>query len=233
MNEDILQYYTATQVRELNRLAIDEHQVTGFELMRRAGKVAFDLLLAEWPDVERVIIFCGSGNNGGDGFIIAGLAMEQGLLADVFVFGNGASIKGDAQKALAYARKWHTPIQFQTEPPVLPPAGAKVVMVDALLGTGLAGDVRTPFRLAIEAMNRTDFPVLAVDIPSGLCSDTGNILGACVEATITVTFICRKIGLVRRYGSEMCGRVVCDELGLPPELYRQINGTSMLRNEAE
>jgi ADP-dependent NAD(P)H-hydrate dehydratase / NAD(P)H-hydrate epimerase len=228
----ILQYYTATQMRELHRLAIEEHHVSGFTLMQRAGRAAFDALLAQWPDTERLSIFCGTGNNGGDGFIIAALAVERGLRAEVYLFGNSASIKGDAQKALEYARKCQVPIHYQSTPPVLP-MEPNMIMVDALLGTGLAGKVREPFRAAIEAINNSGLPVLAVDIPSGLCSDTGDILGVCVKATLTVTFIGRKIGMIRGEGPAMCGRVICDELGLPSALYRQINGASMHANCAD
>jgi hydroxyethylthiazole kinase-like uncharacterized protein yjeF len=223
---DILQYYTATQMRELHRLAIDEYHISGFTLMQRAGRAAFEVLLAQWPETEQLIIFCGAGNNGGDGFLIAGLAAERGLLAKVYMFGNSASVKGDAHKALEFAQERGVPIYEQSVAPDLP-TGSNVIIVDALLGTGLAGKVRAQFRTAIDAINSSGLPVLSVDIPSGLCSDTGNILGACVKATVTVTFIGRKIGLVRGDGPRMCGRVVCDELGLPSALYRQINGSSM------
>ncbi len=229
---DILQYYTATQVRELNRLAIEEHNVSGFQLMQRAGRAALDELLAQWPETQHLLIFCGTGNNGGDGFVIAGLAVEQGLRADVYMIGNSAAVKGDALKALDYARSAHVPIHVQAEAPALEATDTNVVIVDAMLGTGLAGNVRPHFRRVIEAINRSGYPVLAVDIPSGLCSDTGKIFGASIKASLTVTFIGRKLGLVRGNGPDVCGRVVHHELGLPSALYRQINGSSMLGTDS-
>ena len=218
------QYYTAHQVRELERLAIQEHHIPGFALMQRAGNASFHALFSQWPAVTQLIIFCGTGNNGGDGFVIAGLAMRAGLKVEVFVFGKLTAISGDALKAFEFAREQNVSIRFVEEPPSLATPSSGTVIVDALLGTGLSGEVRTLFRQAIEAINHSDLPVLAIDIPSGLCSDTGAVLGACVKADLTVTFIGKKIGLVVGSGPAMCGKVIFDDLAVPAAIYGHIKG---------
>ncbi|PCJ43697.1 MAG: NAD(P)H-hydrate epimerase [SAR86 cluster bacterium] len=221
-------YYTAAATRELDRRAIEEHNIPGFELMQRAGKAAFNALLQNWPDIRKTIILCGTGNNGGDGFIIAGLAKTAGLEVDLFVAGDISSIKGDALKALDYALNngthTHPATKFYTadiEYKNRKDSG-NTILVDALLGTGLSGKVREPFTQLINQINACNLPVLAVDIPSGLCSDTGKILGVAVKADLTITFIGRKIGLIRRSGPELTGKLLFDDLNLPEVIYSNV-----------
>ena len=216
-----LPYYTAAAVRELDRIAIEECHIAGFELMQRAGRAAFTALLHRWPAARQLLVFCGTGNNGGDGFVIAALARAAGLDARVCLVGERAAIKGDAGKALALAEAQQVPILDAAACRV--DAGSlDTVIVDALLGTGLRGAVRESFRSAIDAINASRLPVLAVDIPSGLCSDTGGVLAAAVRADLTVTFIGRKAGLVSGEGPHHCGSIVFDDLALPPQLYGRV-----------
>ncbi|HTQ99272.1 MAG TPA: NAD(P)H-hydrate epimerase [Candidatus Acidoferrum sp.] len=214
-------YYTAQAVRELDRLAIEQYGIPGFTLMQRAGKAAFDALCKRWPNLKQLIVCCGTGNNGGDGFVIAALAQQTGLRVEVYLVGQLASIKGNAARALDLAKSWQVPIHESAE---FPGEFTKndTVVVDALLGTGLKGEVRSPYRTMIEAINRSGLPVLAVDIPSGLCSDTGVVLGSCVKAAMTVTFIGHKLGLVSGAGPALAGEVVFDTLQVPPEIYRKV-----------
>jgi hydroxyethylthiazole kinase-like uncharacterized protein yjeF len=214
-------YYTAAAVRELDRITIEECHIAGFELMQRAGKAAFVALLQRWPATRQLLVFCGTGNNGGDGFVIAALARQAGLDARIFLVGDRAGIKGDARKALALAEAQQVPI---TDPAAcqLVAGAPETVVVDALLGTGLRGSVRDAFRSAIDTINASGLPVLAVDIPSGLCSDTGAVLGAAVHADVTVTFIGRKAGLVSGVGPQHCGSIVFDDLAIPPQLYQRV-----------
>src|SRR5690606_1061192 len=123
------------------------------------------------------------------------------------------SISGTACEALMFAKARGLRLHAAQALPDFSFAPRTTVIVDALLGTGLAGDVRPAFRHAIEAINSSGLPVLAVDIPSGLCSDTGAVLGASVKAELTVTFIGRKHGLIRGAGPAHCGTVVFDDLG--------------------
>ena len=218
-----IHYYTAAATRELDRLAIEEHNIPGFELMQQAGKAAFNALLEKWPNVRKLIILCGTGNNGGDGFIIGGLAQEAGLEIDLFIAGDITNIKGDALKALEFATK----LGLSTRPAseffvVTKDNPHNTIVVDALLGTGLAGKVREPFFDLINKINTSALPVLALDIPSGLCSDTGETLGVTVKADMTVTFIGRKIGLITNSGPELVGELVFDDLNVPEAVYTKV-----------
>lgn len=219
--------YLAAGVRELDRLAIEEHHIPGFVLMQRAGQAAFDALLAQWPQTRGILCFCGNGNNGGDGYVIAALASEKGLDCRVYTLGNPVDLKGDARKAFDLANEKQVPIlPFCNEDgslniPADLPAGT--VIVDALLGTGLAGDVRGAYVTTIDWINQSGCPVLAVDIPSGLCSDTGVILGSAVRADVTVTFIGRKLGQFIAEGPALCGKLVFDDLQVPAAIYGKVN----------
>ncbi|MDY6983816.1 MAG: NAD(P)H-hydrate epimerase [Pseudomonadota bacterium] len=211
---DTERYYTAAEVRAMDRHAIEQLGIPAFELMHRAGTAAFNALLARWPDTQRLLVFCGTGNNGGDGFVIAALARDAGLDAQIYLVGDAANIKGTAREALIFAEARGLELHDAQTLPDFTSVSHATVVVDALLGTGLTGDLRPAFRHVIEAINRSGLPVLAVDIPSGLCSDTGGILGACVKAELTVTFIGRKRGLVSGAGPAYCGTVVFDDLGV-------------------
>ena len=177
--------YTAEQTRALDHCAIHEHNIPGITLMSRAADAAFRYLLEAWPEPEQIQLFCGTGNNGGAGFLIAHLAHKRGIEAHIVQLGDPAKIAGDAllarQQALANGV---TVVPFDAAA-----IGGNGVIVDAMLGTGLGGDVRGPYLAAIDAVNASGAPVLAVDIPSGLCADTGRVLGAAVRADLTVTFI--------------------------------------------
>jgi hydroxyethylthiazole kinase-like uncharacterized protein yjeF len=218
-------YYTARQVRELDRRAIETHHIPGFVLMQRAANAAFNALRLQWPDADQLLVFCGTGNNGGDGFVIAGLAKQAGMKVEVYLIGSRASIKGDALTALEFAQTLQVPIHFGLQLPL--PTSLHPVVVDALLGTGLTGYVRTDFLMAIDTINQSRLPVLAVDIPSGLSSDTGKVLGVCVKADLTVTFIGRKIGLVIGAGPVMCGKVIFDDLAVPAAVYDNLKGVAV------
>lgn len=218
-------YYTARQVRELERRAIEVHHIPGFVLMQRAATAAFNALLLQWPAVQQLLVFCGTGNNGGDGFVIAGLAKQAGIKAEVYLVGNHAGIKVDARTALEFAQELKVPVHVGLKLPL--PTSSHTVVVDALLGTGLTGYVRTDFLIAIDAINQSRLHVLAVDIPSGLSSDTGKVLGVCVKADLTVTFIGCKIGLVIGAGPMMSGKVIFDDLAVPVAVYDNIKGVAV------
>lgn len=218
-------YYTAVATRELDRLATEEHNIPSFELMFRAGKAAFNAIFEKWPNAKKLIILCGCGNNGGDGFIIAGLAQAAGITSTVFLVGNTSTIKGDAAKARDYALNQGLDIASASKLSISFESNNNVkdtVVVDALLGTGFKGDVKKPTADLIQLINNSKLPVIAIDIPSGLCSDTGKILGVAVKADITITFIARKIGLIKNAGSRYAGEILFDDLCVPDELYLNV-----------
>ncbi len=218
--------YTAAQVRELDRIAIEEQGIPGIVLMKRAGRAALDALLECWPQPEKITVFCGAGNNGGDGYVVAALASEKSLPVSVVYLSDPQKLRGDARRAWAYAEAEGVPmVPFTRE---MSPAGG--VVVDAMLGTGLAGDVRPHYAEAIEWINASSLPVVAVDIPSGLCSDTGVVLGAAVTADLTMSFIGRKRGLFTGAGPAFAGEVMFDDLGVPEAVYDGINPDAEILN---
>jgi len=182
--------YRAEQVRELDRRTI-AGGITGFALMQRASAAAWQLLRERWPGVRRLTVLCGAGNNGGDGHVLAALAAAEGLTVQRILLKGIDELTGDARLAADMA----TAAGVGTEPWRAGMALEGELVVDALLGTGLTGEVRGTFREAIAAINASGRPVYAIDIPSGLQADTGAVLGEAVRATATVTFIGDKLGL--------------------------------------
>lgn len=214
-----LRLYTAAQVRELDRVAIEEQGIPGFTLMRRAGRALFECLRSEFGDGGRITIFCGTGNNGGDGYVVATLARQCGLDVAVVQVGDSEKIRGAALQARQLAQQDGVPISaFAPNTEI-----ADGVVVDALLGTGLSGDVRGDSAAAIAAINDSGLPVLAVDIPSGLCSDRGVVLGAAVRADCTVTFIGVKRGLLTASAPDYTGTLYFADLEVPDVVFAGVD----------
>ncbi len=207
--------YTAAAVRELDRMAIDEHGIPGYELMCRAGRALRSCIGRHWPACRRVNILCGAGNNGGDGYVLARLLREAGVEVGVQYLADPGGLRGDAGRAFADFRAGGGEAEaFEGT------LGDAPLQVDALLGTGLARPVEGRWREAVEALNARSAPVLAVDIPSGLSADSGAVLGAAVRATRTLTFIGRKRGLYTGQGVDCAGDIEFDDLAVPASLYR-------------
>lgn len=206
--------YGARASRALDARAIEAHGMAGAMLMERAGAAAFTALLATWPRARHIAVVCGTGNNGGDGFVIARLARERGLAARVHVVGEETRIRGEAAQALAALRQAGGTIEAG-----LDGLDRADVIVDALLGTGLDRAPAAAQAAAIAAINGAGRPVLCVDLPSGLAADTGHAPGAAVRGALTVTFIGRKLGLVTGLGPALTGRLLFDDLGVPAAVY--------------
>ncbi|HTO19450.1 MAG TPA: NAD(P)H-hydrate dehydratase [Pseudomonas sp.] len=198
--------YSAAQVRDLDARLIAAG-TPGFELMQRAAHAAWRALRQRWPDARQLTVLAGRGNNAGDGYLLATLAMRAGWSVHVLAVGDPAQLQGDAAQACAEARQSGVPVE-----PWRAGAALTGVLVDALLGTGLQGEVREPYAAAIAAMNASGLPILAVDIPSGLCADSGRVLGCVVRAQLTVTFIGLKFGLFSGVGADVVGELIFDDL---------------------
>lgn len=210
--------YTAAQVRQLDRIAIEEAGIPGAVLMERAGRSAFAYLRARWPAARRVAVLCGAGNNGGDGYVVARLARVAGLAATVYAVGAPERLKGDARAQYEAAHAAGVPVTAFAGQPL----EGYDLLVDALLGTGLSGAVAGVWGEAIGALNGVDVPVLAVDIPSGLAADSGRVLGVAVRCAVTVTFIGLKQGLFTGAGPAYSGEVLFDDLGVPASVYTRV-----------
>ena len=228
-----VELYTAEQVRALDRLAIETMPLEGFDLMKQAGKSAFRVLLRYWPHVKSLAIFCGGGNNGGDGLVIAGLAIQKGLSVQVIMLSKPESLTGEAAESWCWLQQLDdsnltiTPWQLSGSKNGLIEDKAidedraieGEVIIDCLLGTGLTGAVRADYAAAIDAINLSQKPVLAVDIPSGLCSDTGRRLGSAVKAQRTISFIGIKQGLLTGEAPSFVGELEFDSLGVPDSVF--------------
>lgn len=210
--------YRARQVQELDRVAITDMGIPGICLMERAGAAAFNLFKKTWPDAHRLIVLCGTGNNGGDGYIVARLAFLAGYEVTVLQLGNIADLKGDAKTAYQSMTAVGLSVQVFAEKKL----SVVDVVVDALLGTGLDRPVVGQWREVIEAVNRCHCPVLAVDIPSGLHADTGRVLGVAIKAEVTVSFIGLKQGLFTGEGPDYGGAIYFDDLQIPSATYKQV-----------
>ncbi|BAU57188.1 NAD(P)HX epimerase [Halorhodospira halochloris] len=201
--------YTPEQVRELDQIAITEAGIPGLRLMERAGRRAFAVLRSNWPQARRITIFCGGGNNAGDGYVVGRLAHEAGLEVEVIYLSDPHRLKGDA--ATQAQRFLET--SAACKPFDAHQLDSGDVIVDALLGTGLDRPVAGEYAAAVEAINGQKGPVLALDIPSGLHARTGSELGCAVQAHATVTFVGLKSGLFTARGPALCGTLFFDDLG--------------------
>ncbi len=206
--------YRAEQVRELDRVAIQELGIPGASLMERAGQAAFGVLRDTWPGVRDISVLCGVGSNGGDGYVVARLAQGAGLRNRVVQVGDPDRLQGDARANRDAYREAGGEVLTSGSLP-----RKTDVIVDALLGTGLKRELTGDWAEAVRAVNQHRAPTLAIDIPSGLHSDTGAVLGVAVEAAVTVSFIALKQGLFTGQGPHYCGRVHFDGLELPATVY--------------
>ena len=206
--------YSTAAIRAADRRAIEVLGLPGYTLMTRAGEAALGALRGQWPLARRLLVLCGPGNNGGDGYVVARYARVSGL--DVVVSAPaGIPVRGDAARA---ADDWRA-----AGGSVLPWTAALLeradLVVDALLGTGLDRPVAHGLADVIRAVNTAVRPVVALDLPSGLDGDRGVVMGAAIRATLTVTFISLKPGFFLAAGPEHVGRLVCDTLDLSPEAF--------------
>ena len=215
--------HTAAAVRALEARALAASGRDGTVLMRRAAAAALTALRARWPVARDIVVLCGAGNNGGDGWMLAGLARAAGLSPQVLWTTPPAALRGEAAQAAAEALAAGVPasafaaVGGATGGATVQLARADVI-VDALLGLGLVQAVRPPVAAAIEAINAAGRPVLALDLPSGLCADSGRVQGVAVRADVTITFIALKAGLRLGAGPDHAGEVRLATLGIVDDL---------------
>lgn len=208
---------TGAQMRELDRTAIEDYGLPGVVLMEHAGRATAEQaveMLSGGP--ARILVLCGKGNNGGDGFVAARWLARWGADVTVFLLGAVDDVAGDARVNLDLCLKLDLEVVCLTEVDALRPAvSASELVVDALLGTGLGGAPRGLVAEVIEVVNLADRPVLSVDLPSGINADTGEAYRPHVKADRTVTFGHWKRGLAVTPGRTAAGEVVLADIGLP------------------
>jgi len=211
--------YTAEQTRKLERIVIEQYNISAATLMSRAGASALATIKNHWRQAERLLVICGTGNNGGDGFEVA----RQALANDyrVMVIQVGDEKKMSVECLAARDALLLTGAEIQRFNEKLPSTD---VVIDALLGTGLDRECTGEYRAVITAINKVArrIPVISLDIPSGLHADTGSALGIAVKATVTLSFIGLHKGLFTGEGPNYCGSVCFDSLQVPSAIYKEL-----------
>ncbi len=216
----MLKVTSAAQMREMDRRTIEDFGVPSIVLMENAALRVVDVIAERFGPLKgkRIAVVCGKGNNGGDGLAIARhLATRLGAEVTIWLAANPADLSGDAalNYRMAQAFGVTTRRSGSTE---LGRGGFADLVVDALLGTGIKGGVDEKFAIHVNAMNDSGCPIVSVDVPSGLDADTGNVEGACVKATLTVTFALPKFGLLVYPGAEYVGELVVADIGMPRQV---------------
>jgi len=212
---------TAAEMREIDRIAINDYGIPGTVLMENAGVAVVRHLesIMEPLSERRFCIFAGKGNNGGDGYVIARHLANQGTKVKVFLLGEKAAVSGDARINLDIIDKMNIDIMEITSErdwdKVRVAATFADCLVDALLGTGFRGEVGGDMARVIDCINDAGKAVVAVDIPSGVEADTGRICGKAVRAAHTVTFGLPKPGLFLYPGAEFAGELMVADIGIP------------------
>ena len=209
----MIEVLTNDEMAEADRLTI-AGGIAGIDLMEIAGKAVAKAVMALKPPGSRIVVVAGPGNNGGDGFVAAGLLAERNYRVDLLLVGDAARLRGDA--ALA-AKKWTAPVAAQADRL----AGADIV-IDAVFGAGLDRPVEGPSRVMIEAMNAQSAPVVAVDLPSGINGTSGAVMGVAAKAMATVTFFRKKPGHLLMPGRLHCGAITVADIGIPNSVLGKI-----------
>jgi NAD(P)H-hydrate epimerase len=206
--------YRAAQVRRLDHTAIHHFGIAGETLMEKAGAFSYAMLVRYWPQAKSIAVVCGTGNNGGDGYVIARIAHLAGLTVTILQLGEHNKLQGDAALNAGRCEALSIPCE-----PLRKLPDDTDVIVDAILGTGLERYVSGHWAEALQAINRHRAAVLAVDIPSGLNSDTGAVMGTAVSADVTTTFIALKQGMFTAAAADYCGEILFHALDIPARLY--------------
>ena len=212
-----MKYLESRIIRQIDAAAVAELGMTGLLLMENAARGACEVLETAMPQ-GRIIILSGPGNNGGDGLAMARLLAANGIDSEVHLVRAGKSLTEDAQSNLEFLRRGGIKVEEADEKnlqSVLAVLTTDDWIVDALLGTGIRGTLRTPFVEIVNAINQSSARVLSVDVPSGLDADTGEPCGVAVRAEVTVTFVATKAGFRFPHAVPYLGRVVVRQIGIP------------------
>ncbi|MFH1387653.1 MAG: NAD(P)H-hydrate epimerase [bacterium] len=209
---------TADEMAELDRHAIKDLKIPSLTLMENAGRAVADEV-CKIPEIHKILVVCGKGNNGGDGFVAARYLAERGYEVEVVLIGNRDEVKHDPKVNIEQLKKLEannpTLKCGEYTPDFSLGLQAKDIIVDSLFGIGLKTELKPPYIDIINQLNSTGKPIIAVDVPSGLDATTGKVLGAAIKATKTVTFAAAKTGFYKEEGPAHTGEVVVVDIGIP------------------
>ena len=216
-------FLSRDEVRQFDRICIETLGVPSLVLMENAARGAVDwiaryLLLDEVADVSSPVgIVCGGGNNAGDGFAIARRLATHGIETQTVMTTPAAKLSDDARANLDILLNLHLPVA--TYDGTLPECR---LWVDALGGTGIEGPLRPELSAIVDQLNRHRSPIVAVDIPTGLDCDTGEVSGSCIQAIATLTFVSRKVGFENPSAARYLGELHTFDIGVPPDVVFQL-----------
>ncbi len=203
--------FSSEDVSEIDRRAIEQENIPGFVLMKRAADFSFQQAIKYFPDINSIIIFCASGNNSGDAYLLGCLAIENDIKTKVISLSETNTLKDDALKAFKEYEsskgeilEWSSQIEIDCD-----------LIIDGIFGIGINRSVEGKFLQAINKINESKAPVLSLDIPSGLNANSGEIMGLSVKANLTTTFVGKKKGLYLDQGPLMSGRIEYSNLSIP------------------
>ena len=206
---------TAQEMREIDRITIEDYGIPGLVLMERAGLAVASKVVELYSD-KKVIVLCGSGNNGGDGFVAARELYNRGFNVKVLMLSGKDSMGPDCKTEYQIAKNFGVPVEFRKA------VGAgdihAAVVIDAIFGTGLSRPVKGHLADVFALINKSNAPVISIDISSGISSDTGEVLGEAISADCTVTFGLPKRGHLLYPGADHTGRLFIEDIGFPKEL---------------
>jgi len=218
--------FTVDQIQRLDRAAIEEYGVPSLILMENAGRAAACQALKMFKGRQgHVSIFCGVGNNAGDGFVAARHLINAGVKVKIFLIGRPGAIKNDAAVNYQILRRAGEYVEAAggITPALRRHMARTGLVIDAIFGVGLNRELEPPFSSVIGFLNASGKKTLSVDIPSGLDGSTGHLYGPAVKADVTVTFTRAKKGLFLRHGPAHAGRVIVADIGIPRQLVMKLS----------
>jgi NAD(P)H-hydrate epimerase len=228
MNNLNSQLYYSSEIRKIENLAFAIGMNSKL-LMTRAGEAVFHEIKRRWPEAKKITIVCGKGNNAGDGYVVASLAKRAKIAVRILQLTDIDSLIGAAKNAYLDCKK----LKIEMLPFSVEGLQDCDLIVDAIFGIGFSGKLSPVFSEAIQAINQSNLPILAVDIPSGINADSGEVLQCAVRADVTVTFIGRKIGLYVGEARNYCGEVALDSLDIPKDLFNAAVPAATIMNLEE
>ena len=225
--------FDAKQVQQNEAQVAQDQAIKMYDLMEHAGAAVFEAIEKNYSTTKNVLIVCGKGNNGGDGYIVARLALQAGMQVQVFVLVEKNMVKGDAARALLLAEQAGVAIEYHPEiltacQPIK--KSTATLIVDGIFGIGFAGTLAKPLQQVITAMNDHSAKIIAVDVPSGLSADTGWVECNAVVADSTISFIALKKGLLTGQAANHVGQLLLAELNLGQAFVAKIPATAQVQN---
>ena len=216
-------FLSAKEAKDIDLFAQKELGIQALVLMENAGRCVFEESLKLLKNDKSVAIFCGNGNNGGDGLVAARHFITAGFNPDLYLVGSFQGLSAEAGKNLKILLKLRKKITCLNKNNLLifkKKTGKYDLIIDALFGIGLSRPIEEPYLTLINLINSAKAKRLSVDIPSGMDATSGEILGSCVKADRTVTFIAKKQAMASGEGKKYCGNIVVKDIGVPRDLNR-------------